>query len=95
MLHGPVKAGMADIRIVVASIAALAATICLAFEDKAVLAMPLVIVFAELVRTLVRRMGRCRITPAAVRRRHMMTGRCESRAATRQLPRCIAASCTL
>jgi hypothetical protein len=42
------------------------ATICLAVEDKVVLAMPLVIVFAELVRTLVRRIGRCRITPAAV-----------------------------
>ena len=57
---------MADILLVVASIAALGATIYLAVEDKAVLAMPLVIVFAELVRTLVRRIGRCRITPAAV-----------------------------
>lgn len=57
---------MADILLVVASIAALRATIWLALEDKALLALPRVIVFAGLVRTLVRRMGRGGITPAEV-----------------------------
>ena len=57
---------MADILLVVASIATLAATIWLAVEDKAVLALPLVIVFAGLVRTIVRRTGRRGITPAEV-----------------------------
>jgi len=57
---------MTNILIAIASLATLAATIWLAFEDKAVLALPLVIVFAGLVRTLVRRLGGRGITPSEV-----------------------------
>jgi len=57
---------MTNILIVIASLVTLAAMIWLAFEDKAVLALPLVIVFAGLVRTLVRRSGRRGITPAEI-----------------------------
>lgn len=57
---------MTNILLVVAMIATLAASIWLALEGSAVLALPLVIVFAGLVRTLVRRAGRRGITPAEV-----------------------------
>ncbi|SFC89265.1 hypothetical protein SAMN05428997_11360 [Bosea sp. CRIB-10] len=49
-----------------AAIATLAASLWLAFENNAVMALPLAIVFAGLVRTLVRRTARRGITPAAV-----------------------------
>lgn len=57
---------MTNILLIIGIVATLAAAIWLAFEDKAVLALPLVIVFAGLVRTLVRRLGRRGITPAEV-----------------------------
>ncbi|CAN7466925.1 hypothetical protein [Bosea sp. LjRoot237] len=55
---------MTNILLILGIIATLAASLWLAFEDRAVLALPLVIVFAGLVRTLVRRSGRRGITPA-------------------------------
>lgn len=57
---------MTNILLVIGIIATLTASIWLAFEDSAALALPLVIVFAGLLRTLVRRMGRRGITPAEV-----------------------------
>lgn len=55
---------MTNILLILGIIATLAASLWLAFEDRAVLAPPLVIVLAGLVRTLVRRSGRRGITPA-------------------------------
>lgn len=57
---------MTDLILVVAGIITLAVSIWLALENSAALALPLVIVFAGLVRTLVRRSGRRGITPAEV-----------------------------
>jgi membrane protein implicated in regulation of membrane protease activity len=59
-------AGMTNLLLVVAAIATLAGSIWLALEDSAALALPLVIVFAGLLRTIVRRFGRRGITPAEV-----------------------------
>lgn len=55
---------MTNILLIAGIIATLAASIWLALEGSAALALPLVIVFAGLVRTLVRRTGRRGITPA-------------------------------
>jgi len=55
---------MTNILLIAGIIATLAASIWLALEGNAALALPLVIVFAGLVRTLVRRTGRRGITPA-------------------------------
>ncbi len=57
---------MTNILLIVGMIATLAASIWLALENSAALALPLVIVFAGLLRTLVRRTGRRGITPAEV-----------------------------
>ena len=57
---------MTSILLGIAAIATLAASIWLAFENNAVMALPLAVVFAGLVRTLVRRMTRRGITPAEV-----------------------------
>jgi hypothetical protein len=57
---------MTNILLVVGMVATLAASIWLALENKAALALPLVIVFAGLLRTLVRRTGRKGITPAEI-----------------------------
>ncbi|MGX1790990.1 hypothetical protein ACWIGM_29860 [Bosea sp. NPDC055332] len=57
---------MTNILLAIGILATLAASIWLAFEDSAALAVPLVIVFAGLLRTLVRRLGRRGITPAEV-----------------------------
>ncbi|HEV2513079.1 hypothetical protein [Bosea sp. (in: a-proteobacteria)] len=86
---------MTNILLVVATIATLATSIWLALEGSAVLALPLVIVLAGLVRTLVRRAGRRGLRRPRSHRRRMTTGSCESSLPIRQLPRCIAASCTL
>jgi membrane protein implicated in regulation of membrane protease activity len=59
-------AGMTNILLGLAAIATLAASLWLAFENNAVVALPLAIVFAGLVRTLVRRSTRRGITPAEV-----------------------------
>ncbi|MCP4565219.1 MAG: hypothetical protein GY873_17540 [Bosea sp.] len=56
---------MTNILLIAGIIATLAASIWLALEGSAALALPLVIVFAGLVRTLVRRTGRRGITPPA------------------------------
>ncbi|WP_186421063.1 hypothetical protein [Bosea sp. CS1GBMeth4] len=58
---------MTDLALIAASIATLALSVWLAFENSAALALPLVIVFAGLVRTLVRRSARRGITPAEIR----------------------------
>ncbi|MFC5391601.1 hypothetical protein [Bosea vestrisii] len=55
---------MTSILLIAGIIATLAASIWLALEGSAALALPLVIIFAGLVRTLVRRAGRRGITPA-------------------------------
>ena len=55
---------MTNILLIAGIIATLAASIWLALEGSAALALPLVIIFAGLVRTLVRRSGRRGITPA-------------------------------
>ncbi len=55
---------MTNILLIAGIIATLAASIWLALEGSAALALPLVIIFAGLVRTLVRRTGRRGITPA-------------------------------
>lgn len=55
---------MTSILLIAGIIATLAASIWLALEGSAALALPLVIIFAGLVRTLVRRAGRKGITPA-------------------------------
>jgi membrane protein implicated in regulation of membrane protease activity len=55
---------MTNILLIAGIIATLAASIWLALEGSAALALPLVIIFAGLVRTLVRRAGRRGITPA-------------------------------
>ncbi len=55
---------MTSILLIAGIIATLAASIWLALEGSAALALPLVIIFAGLVRTLVRRTGRRGITPA-------------------------------
>ena len=55
---------MTNILLIAGIIATLAASLWLALEESAALALPLVIVFAGLVRTLVRRTGRRGITPA-------------------------------
>lgn len=57
---------MTNILLIAGIIATLAASLWLALEGSAALALPLVIIFAGLVRTLVRRMGRRGITPAEV-----------------------------
>lgn len=57
---------MTSLLLVTAAIATLAGSIWLALEGSAALALPLVIVFAGLVRTIVRRLGRRGITPAEV-----------------------------
>jgi hypothetical protein len=57
---------MTNILLFVALVATLAASIWLALENSAALALPLVVVFAGLLRTLVRRTGRRGITPAEV-----------------------------
>lgn len=57
---------MTNILLVIGMVATLAASIWLALENSAALALPLVIVFAGLLRTLVRRTGRRGITPAEV-----------------------------
>lgn len=55
---------MTSILLIAGIIATLSASIWLALEGSAALALPLVIIFAGLVRTLVRRAGRRGITPA-------------------------------
>lgn len=55
---------MTNILLIAGIIVTLAASIRLALEGSAALALPLVIVFAGLVRTLVRGTGRRGITPA-------------------------------
>lgn len=55
---------MTNALLVLAMVATLAVAIWLALEDNAALALPLVIVFAGLVRAMVRRTGRRGITPA-------------------------------
>ena len=57
---------MTSILLGLAAVATLAASIWLAFDNNAVMALPLAIVFAGLVRTLVRRTTRRGITPAEV-----------------------------
>jgi membrane protein implicated in regulation of membrane protease activity len=57
---------MTNALLVLALIATLAAALWLAFEGNAVFALPLVVVFAGLVRTLIRRSTRRGITPAEV-----------------------------
>lgn len=57
---------MTSILLGIAAVATLAGSIWLAFENNAVMALPLAVVFAGLVRTLVRRMTRRGITPAEV-----------------------------
>ncbi|WID96371.1 hypothetical protein QO058_27215 [Bosea vestrisii] len=57
---------MTNILLILGIIATLAASIWLALENNAALALPLVIVLAGLIRTLVRRSGRRGITPAEV-----------------------------
>lgn len=57
---------MTSILLGLAAMATLAASIWLAFENNAVMALPLAIVFAGLLRTLVRRTTRRGITPAEV-----------------------------
>ncbi|WP_100963110.1 hypothetical protein [Bosea sp. FBZP-16] len=86
---------MTSTLLVVATIATLPASLWLALEGNAALALPLATVFAGLVRTIVRHAGRRGITPAEVAPLRMTTGSCESSGPIRQLPRCIAASCAL
>ena len=57
---------MTNILLIVGMVATFAASIWLALDDNAALALPLVIIFAGLLRTLVRRSGRRGITPAEV-----------------------------
>lgn len=57
---------MTNLLVGLAAIATLTASLWLAFENNAVMALPLAIVFAGLVRTLVRRTTRRGITPAEV-----------------------------
>jgi len=57
---------MTNILLILAMVATLAASLWLALEGSAALALPLVIIFAGLVRTLIRRTGRKGITPAEV-----------------------------
>jgi len=57
---------MTNILLILGIVATLAASLWLAFENNAALALPLVIVLAGLIRTLVRRSGRRGITPAEV-----------------------------
>ncbi|MGE7469962.1 hypothetical protein ACQKLX_11005 [Bosea sp. NPDC003192] len=57
---------MTNLLLALAAVATLAASLWLAFENNAVMALPLAIVFAGLVRTLVRRSTRRGITPAEV-----------------------------
>lgn len=57
---------MTNTLLIVGIVATLAGSIWLALEGSAALALPLVIIFAGLLRTLVRRAGRRGITPAEV-----------------------------
>lgn len=57
---------MTNILLILGIVATLTASIWLALENNAALALPLVIVLAGLIRTLVRRSGRRGITPAEV-----------------------------
>lgn len=87
---------MNNIFLVAGIIATLAASLWLALEGSAALALPLVIIFAGLVRTLIRRMGRRGIIRRRRCRRPRMTiDSCESSVPIPQLPRCIAAACAL
>jgi membrane protein implicated in regulation of membrane protease activity len=86
---------MTNVLLGLAALATLAVSIWLAFENNAVMALPLAIVFAGLLRTLVRRAARRGTIPAEVAIRRMTTNRCESCHVSLQLPRCIAASRTL
>jgi len=57
---------MTNALLVAAMLATLSAALWLAFEGNAVMALPLAVVFAGLLRFLVRRSGRRGITPAEV-----------------------------
>ncbi|KUL94484.1 hypothetical protein DK26_16085 [Bosea sp. WAO] len=57
---------MVTLLLVVSMLATVATALWLAFEGNAVMALPLTIVFAGLLRTMVRRSRRLGITPAEI-----------------------------
>lgn len=62
---------MVTILLVIAMLATVATALWLAFEGNAVMALPLAIVFAGLLRTMVRRSRPLGITPAEIARRSL------------------------